>query len=109
MQDAGPRAVGHVVVQHGGAFFPTWPSWVYRSLCGPSLMAATASAMVEAGRHTTLFEVQEELRKPRPTSKVWARALEEGDEISDELFDMAIQAVGVGIGSMVSLLTSNTS
>ncbi len=38
------------------------------------------------------------------TSKVWARALDEGDELATELFDMVIEMSGVAIRSTVNLL-----
>ena len=43
--------------------------------------------MVDAGRQTSLFEIQHDENKSRLTSKVWARALDEGDELAVELFD----------------------
>ncbi len=67
-------------------------------------MAGAAHAMVEAGRSTDLFEIQRDEGKSRPTSKVWARALEEEDELATQLFDAAIDAIAVGVGSVVNLL-----
>jgi len=56
-------------------------------------MAATARAMVDAGRTTDLFDIQQDEGKQRPTSKVWARALGEEDELTTQLFDAAIDAI----------------
>jgi len=67
-------------------------------------MAAAARAMVVAGRSTDLFEIQRDEAKERPTSKVWARALAEEDDLSTQLFDAAVDAIAVGVGSVVNLL-----
>ncbi|MGI8816904.1 MAG: ROK family protein [Pseudonocardia sp.] len=60
--------------------------------------------MVDAGRHTSLLRIQEEEGKTRLTSRVWARALDEGDELAQELFVLAVDTLGTGIGSVVNVL-----
>ena len=71
---------------------------------------AGRGAMEQRARHpsrrrkTELFEIQRKRKRPRLTSGVWARALEEGDEVAAELLDEAVVALGVGIGSAVNLL-----
>jgi len=67
-------------------------------------LAAIVSAMVDAGRHTSPFEIQRQEQKSKLTSKVWARALEEGDELAVELFDMAIEVLAGGIGSVINIV-----
>ena len=42
--------------------------------------------------------------RDRLTSGVWLRALQAGDEVAESLILRAVQALGVGIGSAVSLL-----
>jgi glucokinase len=55
-------------------------------------------------RKTLLFELQRKRGRDRLTSGVWLRALDAGDEVAHELLDEAVAALGVGIGSAVSLL-----
>ena len=42
--------------------------------------------------------------RDRLTSGVWVRALQAGDKVAEELIERAVQALGVGIGSAVTLL-----
>ena len=51
-----------------------------------------------------LFELMEKRGRDRLTSGVWLRALQAGDEVAEELVQRAVQALGVGIGSAVTLL-----
>ena len=60
--------------------------------------------MVGAGRETSLFEIRDDEDKATLTSKVWARALEEGDELATQLFDSAVEHLGVAVGSAINLL-----
>jgi glucokinase len=46
----------------------------------------------------------EERGRDRLTSGVWVRALEAGDELAEDLLGRAVEALGVGIGSAVTLL-----
>lgn len=55
-------------------------------------------------RKTVLFELQKKRGRDRLTSGVWLRALDAGDEVARELLDEAVDALGVGIGSAVTLL-----
>lgn len=55
-------------------------------------------------RKTVLFELQRKRGRDRLTSGVWLRALDAGDEVARELLDEAVAALGVGIGSAVTLL-----
>ena len=55
-------------------------------------------------RPTILFELMEKRGRDRLTSGVWLRALQAGDEVAEELIPRAVQALGVGIGSAVTLL-----
>lgn len=96
--------IGHVIAQHAGALCTCGRRGCIEAYAGRRSMAATARAMVEAGRHTSLFDIQEEEGKPRPTSKVWDRALDGDDPLATQLFDLAIEILGVGIGSMLNIL-----
>jgi glucokinase len=71
---------------------------------GRRSMAAIATAMVEAGRSTSLFEIRDAEGKQRLTSKVWARALEEADALAEQLFETAIETLGIGVASVINTL-----
>jgi glucokinase len=96
--------IGHVIVRSGGALCSCGRRGCVEAYAGRRMMAGAARAMVEAGRSTDLFDIQRDEGKSRPTSKVWARALDEEDELATQLFDAAIDAVAVGVGSVVNLL-----
>ena len=96
--------IGHVIVHAGGALCSCGRRGCVEAYAGRRMMAGAALAMVEAGRSTDLFDIQRDEGKSRPTSKVWARALDEEDELATQLFDAAIDAIAVGVGSVVNLL-----
>lgn len=96
--------IGHLVVRAGGALCSCGRRGCVEAYAGRRSMETTASAMVAAGRRTALFDIRDDERKASLTSKVWARALAEGDPLATELFDTAIEAVGIGVGSAVNLL-----
>lgn len=96
--------IGHVIVQAGGALCTCGRRGCVEAYAGRRAMAGVVSAMVDAGRPTSLYRIQEEEGKARLTSRVWARALEEGDVLAGELYDLAVETLGVGIGSTVNVL-----
>ena len=96
--------IGHVVVQPGGALCGCGRRGCAEAYAGRRSMRRAAQSMVEAGRSSRLFEIQEEEGKTDATSKVWALALEEEDELATSLFDAAIEHLGVAVGSTVNLL-----
>ena len=67
-------------------------------------MTATAAAMVDAGRQSSLFDIRDDEGKDKLTSKVWARALAENDELATQIFGMAIEMLGVGIASVINMI-----
>jgi glucokinase len=96
--------IGHVIVSAGGALCSCGRRGCVEGYAGRRSMAGVASAMVEAGRSTALFDIRDDEGKSRLTSKVWSRALSEGDEMAVELFEMAVDTLGVAVGSAVNLL-----
>ncbi|MGB3737502.1 MAG: ROK family protein [Ilumatobacter sp.] len=96
--------IGHVIARPGGALCSCGRRGCVEAYAGRRQMAAIAHAMVDAGRATSLFDIQQEEDKAKPTSKVWARALDEGDELTTQLFDMAIETLGLGVASVVNVL-----
>lgn len=96
--------LGHVNVQPGGAICGCGRRGCLEAYAGRRMMTHAARRLVEAGRTTSLFEIMERKGKTRPTSAVWDEALDDGDELVVELFDRAIEALGVGVGSAINLL-----
>lgn len=96
--------IGHVVVRADGALCSCGRRGCVEAYAGRRSMEAVARAMVDAGRPTSLFDIQEEEGKAKLTSKVWARALDEDDALAHQLFDMAIETLGIGVASVVNLV-----
>ena len=55
-------------------------------------------------RKTMLFDLMRKRGRDRLTSGIWLRALDAGDEVAGDLLGEAVEALGVGIGSAVTLL-----
>lgn len=96
--------IGHMVVRPGGALCGCGRRGCVEAYAGRRSMAGVAAAMVEAGRQTSLFSIRDDERKDTLTSRVWARALDEADELAEQLFDMAIETLGIGVASVVNMV-----
>ncbi len=95
---------GHTIVRAGGALCGCGRRGCVEAYAGRRSMANVVDTMVEAGRTTSMFEIMEAEGKTRLTSKVWATALEQGDEVATELVDVAVEHVGIGVASAINLL-----
>ena len=100
----GAGELGHVQVRPGGALCGCGRRGCVEAYAGRRMMTEAARRMVEAGRESSLFEIMDEKDKPRPTSSVWEEALDDGDELALELFDVAVEALGAAVGSAMNLL-----
>ena len=96
--------IGHVVVREGGALCTCGRRGCAEAYAGRRSMANAIASMVDAGRSTAMYEIRDEEDKTRFTSKVWEQALDDGDELATQLFDTAVQTLGVAVGSAVNLL-----
>src|SRR3954468_9000704 len=96
--------IGHVVVKKDGAQCPCGRKGCMEAYAGRGAMEAKARRDHEHGRKTELFKIMERKGRTRLTSGVWAKAIEDGDELAIELVDRAISYLGAGIGSAVNLL-----
>ena len=96
--------IGHVVVRADGALCGCGRRGCVEAYAGRERMSETVQALREAGRKTSLFEIEDEEDKTRPTSKVWAKALDDGDDVATEVFEQGIRALGVGVGSVLNVL-----
>lgn len=100
----GAGEFGHTVVQLGGAVCPCGRRGCVEAYAGRRAMRMAAERAVAAGRETVLFSVQDDKGKERVTSGVVKEALERGDELTADLVDGAVEALGAGIASAVNLL-----
>ena len=96
--------IGHIVVKKDGAQCPCGRLGCLEAYAGRGSMEAKARREVERGRKTSLFKIMEHKGRARLSSGVWAKAIEEGDELATELVDRAISYLGAGIGSAVNLI-----
>lgn len=96
--------IGHVIVREGGALCTCGRRGCVEAYAGRRSLSGVVSAMVDAGRSTDFYQIRDDEKKKKLTSKVWARALDEHDEVAEQLFDSAIDTLGVGVGSAINLL-----
>lgn len=100
----GAGEVGHMVVKRGGRRCPCGRRGCLEAYAGRSAMEARARKLQKKGRKTDLFKIMKKHDRDRLTSGIWERALKAKDELTVELIDEAVQALGTGIASVVNLL-----
>jgi glucokinase len=67
-------------------------------------MEARARKRAEQGKRTRLFKLMKQHDRTRLTSSIWARALEEEDEVAIEIVERALAALGAGVASAINVL-----
>jgi len=95
--------IGHVCAKPGGRLCNCGLEGCVEAYAGRGSLEARARELAD-GRPTVLFELMRERGRDRLTSGIWLRALEAGDEVAEALLRRAVEALGVGIGSAVTLL-----
>ena len=101
--------LGHVVVEDRRSRVHLRPARLHGGLRRPRRDGAPrAPRCTSAGRKTDLFKIMEKRGRTRLTSGVWARALEDDDELAHELIERALGALGAGVASAVNLLDVET-
>jgi glucokinase len=100
----GAGEIGHTVVKMGGRRCPCGRRGCLEAYAGRSAMEARARREHEKGRKTDLFKLAKKHGRDRLTSGIWERALDAKDELTIELIDEAVEALGAGIASAVNLL-----
>jgi glucokinase len=100
----GAGEIGHMVVEIGGARCTCGRRGCMEAYAGRAAMEEHARRLVEKGRKTDLFKLMKERERTRLTSGVWARALDHGDKLAQQIIDGAVQALGAGIASAINLL-----
>ncbi len=96
--------IGHMVVKRGGAKCPCGRRGCMEAYAGRAAMEAEARRRQEDGEKTDLFKLMEKHEKPRLTSSIWSRAIDNEDKMATELIDRAIEALGTGVASAINLL-----
>lgn len=96
--------IGHMVVKIGGRKCLCGNRGCMEAYAGRAAMEARARSEHEDGRHTDLFKLMHKRGRDRLTSSVWARALDAGDELTEELIEEATRAIGAAIASAVNLI-----
>jgi glucokinase len=96
--------IGHMVVRANGRRCPCGRDGCLEAYAGRGAMEARARKLHKDGRKTDLFKIMEKRGRERLTSGVWARALDAGDSLAEEIVEEAIDALGNGVASAVNLL-----
>jgi glucokinase len=95
--------IGHMCVKPGGRRCNCGLRGCVEAYAGRG--ALEQQALRESRRRKTiLFDLQQKRGRSSLTSGIWLRALEESDAVATDLLDEAVQALGVAIGSAVTLL-----
>jgi glucokinase len=95
--------IGHVCTKPGGRRCACGLEGCVEAYAGRGALEERARSLSRR-RKTVLFELMEKRGRDRLTSGVWERALAAGDKLARDLLDRAVEALGVGIGSAVTLL-----
>jgi glucokinase len=96
--------LGHVVVEADGRPCTCGRRGCLEAYAGRVGFERRTKKLVKDGQRTRLYEIMEERGRDRPTSGVYARALEEGDRLTEKLVADAAWALGVALASVQNLL-----
>ncbi|HET8564841.1 MAG TPA: ROK family protein [Solirubrobacterales bacterium] len=96
--------IGHMVVKRGGARCPCGRKGCLEAYAGRKAMEEEARRRHQDGEKTDLFKLMEKHEKPRLTSGIWERALDQGDKLAEHLIERAVEALGTGIASAINLI-----
>lgn len=96
--------VGHMVVEPDGAPCPCGRRGCLEAYAGRAAMEIEAKRRVAKGRKTKLFKIMDAKGRSRLSSGVWAKALDKGDSMAEDLVDRAVWALGLATASAVNLL-----
>lgn len=100
----GAGEFGHMVIHQGGAQCGCGRRGCIEAYAGRASMERFVATAIAGGRASQLYEIRDDKGKDRLTSAVWAKALDEGDDLATELVREAVDAVAVGVGSVINLL-----
>ena len=95
---------GHMVVELDGARCTCGRRGCVEAYAGRAAMEIHVRKRVDKGETTDLFKLAKQHGRPRLTSGIWARALEQGDELAEHMVERALRALGAGVASAINLL-----
>jgi len=95
--------IGHVCAKPGGRRCNCGLRGCVEAYAGRGALEARARREARK-RKTVLFDLMRRRGRDQLTSGVWLRALDAGDAVAHDLLREAVDALGVGIGSAVTLL-----
>jgi glucokinase len=95
--------LGHVCVRPGGRRCNCGLRGCVEAYAGRGPLEARARRLARK-RKTSLFDLMQARGRDRLTSGLWSQALDEGDELAVSLIDEAVSALGIAVGSAVTLL-----
>jgi glucokinase len=96
--------IGHTTVKPGGRRCGCTRLGCLEAYAGRMSIEQTARHRIEKGQKTKLFEIMERKGRDRVTSSVIADALDQGDRLTIELIDEAIEALGLALANAQNLL-----
>lgn len=96
--------LGHMVVRIGGARCGCGRRGCVEAYAGRGSMERRARRLVDRGAKTDLFSIARKRKRERLTSGVWAKALEDGDELAGRLIDRAVAALAAAAASICNLI-----
>jgi glucokinase len=96
--------IGHTIVKPGGRRCGCTRLGCLEAYAGRQSIEHTARLRVDKGQKTKLFEIMERKGRDRVTSSVIADALDQKDQLTIELIDEAIDALGVALSNAQNLL-----
>ena len=96
--------IGHTVVWPGGDLCGCGRRGCLEAYAGRLSLEQRARQEQEQGRPTVLFDLMQEQGRKRLTSRVWADALAQHDELAMHLIEQAMRAIGIAAGSAANLL-----
>jgi glucokinase len=103
----GAGEIGHVVVKPGGRRCGCGNKGCLEAYAGRASMEAKARKQIDKGTKSDLLKIMKKKDRVRFTSSVWAEAAEKQDKLTLELLDGAVDALGIGIASVVNVLDTD--
>jgi glucokinase len=100
----GAGEIGHLVVEMNGARCTCGRRGCVEAYAGRGAMELHVRKLLDKGEHTDLFKLAKRHDRPRLTSGIWARALEQHDAVAEKMIERAIAALGAGVASAINLL-----
>lgn len=95
---------GHMIVRAGGAQCGCGRRGCIEAYAGRASMEDFVERAVAGGFETSLHAIRDDKGKDRMTSSVWDKALDDGDELATRVFNEAVEAVAIGVASVINLL-----